>query len=81
MEFYTENILAVNSGYSIGTRELYTRAYENHVKEKNITRCIMSELTSEQVQEFYNSLEISQSAMATVHKFMRGFMLWQSRNK
>ena len=81
MEFYTENILSVNSKYSIGTRELYTKAYENHVKTKNITRCIASELTSEQVQEFYNSLDISKSAMAAVHKYMRGFMLWQSRNK
>lgn len=58
-DFYTENILAINSKYSVGTRELYTRAYENHIKAKNITHCLMSELTSEQLQEFYNKLEIS----------------------
>jgi integrase len=81
MEFYTENILAVNSKYSIGTKELYTRAYENHIRSESITDRIMSDLTAEQVQEFYNSLNISKSAMATVHKFMRGFMLWQSRNR
>jgi integrase len=80
-EFYTDNILAVNSKYSVGTRELYIRAYENHVKGKNITHCIMNELTSEQLQEFYNGLQISKSAMANVHKFMRGFMRWQSNNK
>ncbi len=80
-EFYAENILAVNSNYSVGTRELYTKAYENHIKAKNIMNCTMSELTSEQLQEFYNNLDITKSAMANVHKFMRGFMLWQSRNK
>ena len=80
-EFYTDNILAVNSKYSIGTRELYTRAYENHVRNKSITKCVMNELTSEQLQQFYNELQISKSAMANVHKFMRGFMLWQNRNK
>lgn len=80
-DFYAENILAVNSRYSPGTIELYTKAYENHVRTKNIKDCIMSELTSEDIQEFYNSLQISKSAMANVHKFMRGFMSWQSRNK
>ena len=34
-EFYNENILAVNSRYSPGTRELYSRAYENHIKTKS----------------------------------------------
>lgn len=81
MEFYTENILAVNSRYSVGTRELYTRAYENHVKRNKISHFSMHDLTAEQVQEFYNNLQISSSTMATVHKFMKGFMLWQSRNK
>lgn len=81
MEFYTENILAVNSKYSIGTKELYTRAYENHIKGENITTCIMSDLTAEQIQEFYNNMQISKSAMAAVHKFMRGFMKWQNINR
>nr|MCR5704244.1 tyrosine-type recombinase/integrase [Eubacterium sp.] len=81
MEFYTENILAVNSRYSVGTRELYTRAYENHVKRNKISHFSMHDLTAEQIQEFYNNLQISSSTMATVHKFMKGFMLWQSRNK
>ena len=80
-DFYAENILAVNSRYSPGTIELYTKAYENHVRTKNIKDCMMCDLTSEQVQEFYNSLDISKSAMANVHKFMRGFMKWQSLNK
>ena len=80
-DFYAENILAVNSRYSPGTIELYTKAYENHIQAKNIKDCIMSELTSEDIQEFYNSLQISKSAMANVNKFMKGFMSWQSRNK
>lgn len=81
MEFYTENILAINSRYSIGTRELYTRAYENHIKPNKISHFSMHDLTSEQVQEFYNNLQISKSAMSNVHKFMKGFMRWQSGNK
>ncbi len=80
-DFYAENILAINSKYSPGTIELYTKAYENHIRSKNIKDCIMNDLTAEQLQEFYNSLQISKSAMANVHKFMRGFMSWQSRNK
>ena len=81
MEFYTENILSMNSKYSIGTRELYTKAYENHIKAKKITLCTMGELRSEQIQEFYNSLQVTKSTMASVHKFMTGFMRWQKINK
>ena len=81
MEFYTENILAVNSRYSPGTIELYTKAYENHIKPSNMTNNIMSDLTAEQIQQFYNSLKISKSAMDNVNKFMKGFMRWQSQNK
>ena len=80
-EFYTENILAINSKYSIGTRELYTRAYENYIRPQNITKSNMSELTAEQIQDFYNNLEVSRSAMANVDKFMKGFMKWQHQNK
>ena len=81
MEFYTENILALNSRYSVGTRALYTGAYETHIKNSKIIHGYMSDLTAEQIQQFYNELQISQSAMANVHKFMRGFMKWQSSNK
>ena len=41
----------------------------------------MSDLKSEDLQEFYNSLQISKSSMDTLHKFMRGFMKWQNINK
>lgn len=81
VEFYVDNVLAINSKYSLGTKELYMSAYRNHVKPKNIMDCTMCELTSEQIQEFYNELPVSKAAMKNVHKFMRGFMLWQSRNK
>lgn len=81
MEFYTDNILAINSKYALRTKELYTSSYNKYIKGKIFTRCTMSELTSEQVQEFYNSLQVSKSSMASVHKYMRGFMLWQSKNK
>ena len=81
MEFYTDNILAVNSKYAQRTKELYTSAYNKHVRNKPITENIMSELTAEDIQNFYNDLQISKAAMINVHKYMRGFMLWQSRNK
>lgn len=80
-EFYTENILSVNSKYSVGTRELYTMSYERYVKDSQLSNIIMNELIAEDVQKFYNELDITDSAMKTVHKYMKGFMTWQSRNK
>lgn len=81
MEFYNENILAVDSKYAFRTKELYMSAYNNHIRDKNITDELMCDLTAEQVQEFYNELPVSKAAMKNVHKYLRGFMLWQSRNK
>lgn len=81
MEFYNENILAVDSKYALRTKELYMSAYNNHIRDKNITDELMCDLTAEQVQEFYNELPVSKAAMKNVHKYLRGFMLWQSRNK
>lgn len=81
MEFYNENILAVDSKYAMRTKELYLGAYRNHIMSANITDELMCDLTAEQVQEFYNELPVSKAAMKNVHKYLRGFMLWQSRNK
>ena len=81
MEFYNENILAVDSKYALRTKGLYMSAYNNHIRDKNITDELMCDLTAEQVQEFYNELPVSKAAMKNVHKYLRGFMLWQSRNK
>lgn len=81
MDFYVDNILSVNSKYAQRTKELYIGTYNKHIKNKPITENIMSELTAEQIQEFYNGLQISKAVMINIHKFMRGFMLWQSQNK
>ena len=80
MSFYVDNVLSEDSKYSIGTKELYIGAYKNHVRPADITGETMAYLTAQQIQEFYNDLVISKAAMKNVHKFMRGFMIWQSRN-
>ena len=79
-EFYTDNILSVNIKYSVGTRDQYTKAYERYVKDSNLKDLPMSVIKAEDIQKFYNDLNVSHSVIVMVHKFMRGFMLWQSRN-
>lgn len=80
-DYYVENILRVNSHYSVGTRELYERAYITHVKDSNISHKRMSTLKPEDIQTLYNSLKISTAALNSVHKFVKGFITWANRNK
>lgn len=79
-EYYITNILSVNSKYSLGTRNLYKGAYRVHVKDSALAKTSLQSLTSFDIQQFYNSLNINQSAFKTLHKFMSGFLSWANIN-
>lgn len=76
VEYYCENILAVKSSYSVGTRELYMRAYRTYIKNSALTAMLLCNIKAEHLQMFYNRLDVSKSTLATIHKFMRGFYKW-----
>lgn len=80
LEYYVQNILLINSKYSVGTRKLYEESYITHLRGTNITKNVLCELTTEQLQKYYNDLQISHSALATLHKFIVGFFKWASIN-
>jgi integrase len=80
-EYYTENILSVNSKYSIGTRKLYSDAYKTHVRNSELQNISITIIRPEHIQMFYNRLNISKSAFDTVHKFLRGFFKWANANR
>lgn len=81
LELYVSTVLKVNSQYSIGTRELYETAYKTHLKNKPITNIILYNIQPMDLQTFYNDLDITSSALKTLHKFVRGFFDWASRNE
>lgn len=80
LEKYNNEILNINASYSPGTRELYSGAYKAHLKEKPITKNLFVNITPGKIQDFYSELQISMSAIQTLHKFLKGFFKWASRN-
>lgn len=79
-DYYVENILSVNSKYSLGTRNLYKGAYRSHVRPDSISEIPIREISGYEIQKFYNSLNINESAFKTLHKFMKGFVTWANIN-
>lgn len=81
MEHYANNVLKVNSKYAQSTRELYIDAYKKHLKGSDVFEKTITNVTSEDIQILYNGLDTGATAMATVNKFMKGFVKWAMLNK
>jgi len=79
-EYYVENILMMNSKYSMGTRNLYKGAYNAHVRPNQFSKIPIREISGYEIQKFYNSLNINKSAFKTLHKFIVGFFKWANIN-
>lgn len=76
MEEYATEILANDSSKAPGTRHLYTRAYENHLKDTDLMLIPICDLRTQAIQKHYNKLKISESAIKHTHKFFSCFMRW-----
>lgn len=76
MKYYDSQILANDSNYSSGTRELYSSAYHKHIQCTTFEYIVIRDLKHTDIQTFYNSLDITADALASVNKFMVAFMKW-----
>lgn len=59
-EYYITNILNINSKYSPGTRNLYKGAYKSHIKGTTLSKTSLQVLSPQDIQQFYNSLNINE---------------------
>ena len=76
MDDYVDNVLSVSNKYTHGTIGRYESVYKTHIRGKPITKLPMSEITSQDIQRFYNGLNVSQQTMKAVHKFMSAYFKW-----
>lgn len=81
LDYYCENILMVNSKYEITTRVKYREVYERYVKNDQIAKIGMTHLSSYDIQQFYNKININSATMTQLHCFMLGFFKWSTLNK
>lgn len=80
LSVYTSDVLSVSQKYTTGTIGRYESVYRTHIRGKPITKKPMSEITSQDIQRFYNKLNVSQQTMKAVHKFLSAFFKWAVRS-
>lgn len=79
-EEYVENALKVSQKYAKGTIDRYVGEYNRHIKGTALADTPMKDIRAATIQEFYNSLDISQHSIKELNKFMSGFFKWMQRN-
>lgn len=76
MEYYDSQVLAHDSHYSVGTRKLYSAAYNKYLKGTTFEYIVIKSLRASDVQTLYNEMNISADALKSVTKFFTAFMKW-----
>lgn len=79
-EEYTYAVLP-NSNYAAGTQNQYTIKYRAHVKKSFLMSMPISEISAKTVQNYYNSLDVSDSVISGIHKWMSAFYKWIALNE
>lgn len=79
-DYYCENILISDASYSPGTRRLYADSYRKHMSGEEIMGIPVSDIKAKDLQGFYNGLDISADAIASLHKFCSAFFKWAALN-
>lgn len=79
-EFYTTNILEVNSKYAKSTRMLYAGVFNKYLKDSWLVSMPMMSVRSSHIQRYYNELNITSAPFRTLRKFLKGFETWAYAN-
>ena len=77
---YIENSLKVSRRYATGTINRYIGEYERHIKGTFLDETKISDIHPQTIQKFYNDLDVSQSSIKELNKFMSGFCKWLQLN-
>lgn len=80
-EYYTDNILAVDSTLALQTRELYTSSFKNHLLGAPFMGKPVRALRPADIQDYYNGLDITKDSLRSAHNFMIRFFKWLSLNE
>lgn len=79
-EEYITNTLSVTQKFAKGTIQKYVGAWNTHIKDAPISKMLVKDVRPATIQEFYNSLDVSQQTMKNIDKFMKNFFKWLMLN-
>lgn len=73
---YINDVLKPSQKYATATKERYSMAYNTHIRETWLDRMMVKDIRAADVQSFYNEIDVSMQTLATINKFMSGFVRW-----
>lgn len=81
-DYYRDNILSIDSKYSPNTRDSYTSVYNSHIRTyRQLCEKRLIDVTSEDIQVMYNSLNVKEGVMGVINSFMKALYHWLCANK
>lgn len=78
---YIKDVLMPSQKYATATKDRYSNAYRTHIFGTWLDRMRIHNIRASDIQTFYNELPVSKQTLATVNKFMRGFVRWLVLNE
>lgn len=78
---FIENALKPSHKYAEGTKERYESSYRTHVRGTWLDKMVVSDIEASDIQKFYNELDVSESSLKAVNKFMSAFYKWLVLNR
>lgn len=73
---YISEVLKPSQKYATATKDRYSMAYKTHIQKTWLDRMRVEDIRASDIQRFYNELQVSKQTLATVNKFMSGFVRW-----
>lgn len=77
---FISTTLDTSSKYADGTRLRYKSAYRVHIENTYLDRMLVKDIHASDIQGFYNSLNVTDSVIKAIGKFMSALYKWMTVN-
>lgn len=77
---FIETSLEPSAKYAEGTKIRYKSAYNVHINGTWLDKMCVKDIHASEIQRFYNELDVSDSVIKGINKFMSAFYKWMARN-
>lgn len=73
LDFYVYKVFMKDGRFSAGTRERYEEVHRNYIKPCGISGCVLDEVKTMDIQEFYNTVNCSNATLQAIHNLLCHF--------
>lgn len=77
---FIETSLDPSAKYAEGTKARYKSSYYTHISGTDLDRMLVKDIHASDIQAFYNGLDVTDSVMKSINKFMSVLYKWMVLN-